>query len=80
MDEKSDIFSPLGGEGKTIEADETYVGRKVESRAYEPPAPKQPVMALVERGGAVRSFHVPNVTHNSSIPSLAGMPTWIVVS
>jgi transposase-like protein len=62
MDEKPGIFSPLGGEGKTIEADETYVGRKAGSRAYEPPAPKQPVMALVERGGAVRSFHVPNVT------------------
>jgi ISXO2-like transposase domain len=53
---------PLGGAGKTIEADETYIGRKAASRAFEEPAPKQAVMALVERGGAVRSFHVPNVT------------------
>jgi transposase-like protein len=63
MKENHGIFTPpLGGSGKTVEADETYVGRKAESRAYEAPAPKQAIMALVERGGAVRSFHVPNVT------------------
>jgi len=63
MREVRDMFTPpLGGAGHTIEADETYVGRKAESRAYEAPAPKQAVMALVERNGRVRSFHVPNVT------------------
>src|SRR6202140_1044077 len=63
MAEKRGLFTPpLGGAGKTVEGDETYVGRKATSRAYEAPAPKQAVMALVERGGAVRSFHVPNVT------------------
>jgi transposase-like protein len=63
MDEKPGVFySPLGGGGKTIEADETYVGRKADSRAFEAPAPKQSVVSLVERHGAVRSFHVPNVT------------------
>jgi transposase-like protein len=63
MNEKpSAIYSPIGGKGKTIEADETYIGRKAGSRAYEAPEPKQAVMALVERGGAVRSFHIPNVT------------------
>jgi transposase-like protein len=63
MKEKRGLFTPpLGGAGKTIEADETYIGRKAESRAYEAPAPKQAVMALVERGGNVRSFHVPTVT------------------
>jgi transposase-like protein len=63
MDEKPGVFySPLGGGGKTVEADETYVGRKAGSRAFEAPAPKQAVLSLVERHGAVRSFHVPNVT------------------
>jgi transposase-like protein len=63
MKENRGLFtSPLGGAGKTIEADETYIGRKAASRAFEEPAPKQSVIALVERGGAVRSFHVPNVT------------------
>jgi transposase-like protein len=63
MREVRDMFtSPMGGAGRTIEADETYVGRKAESRAYEAPAPKQAVFALVERQGRVRSFHVPTVT------------------
>lgn len=54
--------SPLGGGGKTVEADETFVGGKAENRAYSPVPSKQAVMALVERGGAARSFHVANVT------------------
>jgi len=63
MNDKPGMFySPLGGAGETVEADETC--RKAESRAYEPPAPKQAVLALVQRSGAVRSFHVPNVTIN----------------
>jgi transposase-like protein len=61
-DDPSPFYSPLGGAGKTLEADETYVGRKSTSRAYEAPAPKQAVFSLVEREGRVRSFHVPNVT------------------
>ena len=53
---------PMGGAGKTVEADETYIGRKSTSRAVEPPAKKQAVLSLVQRGGRVRSFHIPNVT------------------
>lgn len=53
---------PMGGEGFTVEADETYIGRKSTSSAFRPPGKKQAVFSLVERGGAVRSFHVPNVT------------------
>jgi transposase-like protein len=49
------VAGPLGGAGKTLEADETYVGGKAENRAYAPVPPEQIVMALVERGGAVRS-------------------------
>jgi transposase-like protein len=61
----------MGGAGHTMEADETYVGRKAESRAFEAPAPKQAVFALVQRDGRVRSFHVPNVTAQS-LRSLIG--------
>lgn len=61
---------PMGGAGRTIEADETYVGGKGENRAYGPIPAKQIVMSLVERGGAVRSFHVPNITANSLRPIL----------
>jgi transposase-like protein len=53
---------PLGGSNKVVEADETYVGGKAKNRAHRQPAPKKPVVALVEREGHVRSFHVANVT------------------
>lgn len=57
-----------GGGGKTVAADETYIGRKSASRADEPPGVERAVLALVERGGAVRSFHVANVTANNLQP------------
>jgi transposase-like protein len=72
MNEKPGVFySPIGGEGKTVEADETYVGPKAKNRAYKAPKEHQAVMALVERHGAVRSFHVPNVTARMLHPIIA---------
>jgi transposase-like protein len=72
MREVRDLFTaPLGGAGRVIEADETYIGRKSTSRAFEAPGPKQVVMALVERGGMIRSFHIPNVTARMLHPILA---------
>lgn len=52
---------PIGGTNQVVEADETYVGGKARNRKNYIP-PKAAVVALVERGGQVRSFHVPNVT------------------
>ena len=52
---------PLGGANTVVEADETYVGGKAKNRATRAPAPKKAVVALVERDGNVRSFHVANV-------------------
>lgn len=50
---------PLGGEGKFVEADETYIGRKRGSTKKRAGAGhKLAVMALVERNGAARSFHI----------------------
>jgi transposase-like protein len=53
--------SPIGGEGKTVEADITYVGRKPGTKVKAGTGHVNPVFALVERNGAIRSFHMPNV-------------------
>jgi transposase-like protein len=73
MNENPGVFySPLGGAGATIKTDVTYVGGKAENRAYGPIPPKQAVTTLVERGGAVRSFHIPNVTA-STLHNIVGL-------
>ena len=57
---------PLGGEGKKVESDETFVGGKKRNVHNGRPEPKKrPVIALVERGGELRASHVPNVTAKS---------------
>lgn len=61
---------PLGGEGKTVEADETFVGGKKKNKISKPEPKKQVVMSLVERGGNVRSFHIANTSHKSIKPVL----------
>ena len=55
---------PLGGEGKIVEADETYHGHvddksrgKTTIRGKRGLAGKRPIVSLVERGGSVRSFY-----------------------
>jgi transposase-like protein len=59
----------LGGEGKFVEADETYVGGKAKNRAYAEKLPRhEPVVALVERKGRVASFHVPVVNATNMKP------------
>ena len=51
----------MAAPSKIVEADETYVGGKAKNRAFRKPAPKKIVVALVERDGHARSFHVANV-------------------
>ena len=54
--------APVGGGNKVIEADETFIGGKAKNRAYAKKEPKKhAVLALVERDGESRSFHVANV-------------------
>ena len=66
---KRTFRSAMGGEGKFVEADETYVGGKAKNRAYAKTLPShEAVMSLVERGGNVRSRHVPDVTATTLKP------------
>jgi transposase-like protein len=57
--------APIGGYGSIIEGDETFIGRKSGTKAYKPVSEKQVVFSLVERGGHVRSTHIPNVRSNN---------------
>lgn len=59
------IGSPVGGEGKTLEADMTFVGRKPGRKVGIGPHHMHAVLSLVERDGTARSFHVPNVRANT---------------
>ena len=73
---KEDVVSsgPLGGEGKTVEADETYIGKRETPRAPSKQRNGRPylksgganhkriVVGLVERGGKARMFHLNDAT------------------
>lgn len=65
---------PLGGEGKKIETDETYVGGKAKNVHKGKPIPKKhPVVALVEREGRLKARHVANVDSNNIREVLKGV-------
>jgi transposase-like protein len=61
---------PIGGDNKVVEIDETYMGGKAKNRATKAAPKKEAVMALVQRGGEVRSFHVANVTAKTIRPMI----------
>jgi len=70
-------LGPLGGEGKAVEADETFIGGKEKNKHRNKRdggniggMGKEAVFSLVERGGAVRSHHVPEVNGKTLAPIL----------
>ncbi len=61
---------PIGGEGKTVEVDETFIGRKKGVKVAGGAAHKHAVLTLVERGGPSRSFHVKGVSQGHLLPHM----------
>jgi len=59
----------LGGQGP-VEADETFIGTKPGAKKRKGYGHKNAVLSLVERGGEVRSFHVPGVSAKTLKPYL----------
>lgn len=52
----------MGGAGKIVEADETYIGRRKDTPKKRGFDHKNAVLGLVERGGEVRTFHIDRAT------------------
>ena len=63
-------LDPLGGTGQVVEVDEAYWGKAAQPKVLKKPRAtpytkrghfknNRPIVSLVERGGRVRSFHVP---------------------
>lgn len=80
-------LAPLGGEGKIVEADETYYGNIAEDKRPThktsgqpfsrypgggPHRTKRTIVSLVERGGQVRSFHVPTADMEGVVKIVRG--------
>jgi transposase-like protein len=70
--------APLGGEGKDVEIDEAYIGGTEKNKHANkrrrgrgsPGLSKEIAFSLVERGGKVRSHHVPTVSSITLAPIL----------
>jgi transposase-like protein len=62
-------LAPMGGEGATVEIDETFIGKR---EGYEAKPGwvrhKNTVLALVQRGGSARSFHIDEATKENIVP------------
>lgn len=59
---------PLGGEGRIVEVDETFIGRKKGKRGRASYQHKMVVLTLVDRQGEARSFHVEKATAENLLP------------
>jgi transposase-like protein len=73
-------IEPLGGEGKVVEADETYVGGKEQNKHLRKRtghknglSKKEAVVSIIEREGKVHSYHTGRATAEQVSPILTGL-------
>lgn len=66
---RSGDLAPMGGAGATVEADETFIGRRDGSVKRRGHGHKNAVLSLVDRNsGQVRSFHVEGTSAADIVP------------
>jgi transposase-like protein len=68
--------APLGGEGKIVEADETFLGQKKGAAKKRGYAHKKAALSLVERGGDVRSFKIDRADAKNIWPIIDKNLSW----
>ena len=63
------VLPPMGGEGATVEIDETFIGNKhAKAEGARGYAHKNAVLTLVQRGAGARSFHVDGTKASDLLP------------
>jgi ISXO2-like transposase domain len=67
---RSGELAPLGSGGGIVEVDETFIGQKNDMPKRRGFAHKHSILSFVERGGAVRSFHVEGTSAAHLVPIL----------
>ena len=65
---RSGSLAPMGGTGRIVEADETFLGTKKGRSKKRGYAHKMAVLSLVERGGEVRSFQIDKASSGNIVP------------
>src|SRR5450756_1215764 len=72
MSEGDTMLPPMGGDGETVEVDETYWGNIPGMPKRQAWHHKEKIVSLVERDGDARSFHVQRINHATLKPILMG--------
>ncbi len=62
------VLAPMGGRGKFVEVDETYIGKLEGHEKARGGSHKNIVLTLVERGGPARSFHIDSFGVGQVVP------------
>ena len=62
------VLAPMGGLGKEVEIDETYIGKQEGHEKVRGVAHKNVILTLVERGGSARSFHIESTSIADIVP------------